>query len=44
MRFDRIANEGHVLGVGDDHEVVGVPAGMDAAAVMKFHPVGYGTL
>jgi hypothetical protein len=43
VRFVRIASEGHILSVGDDHEMVGIPAGMDAAAVMKLSmPSGIG--
>jgi hypothetical protein len=36
VRLGRIARKGHVLGVRDNLQVIWVPAGVDAAAVVQF--------
>jgi hypothetical protein len=40
-RLGRIARKGHVFGVRDNLQVIRVPAGVDAAAVVQFHAVRY---
>ena len=42
MFTGRLPVEGAVLGVGNDLQMVRVPAGVDPAAVMQLHPFGNG--
>jgi hypothetical protein len=37
----RLASVRQILGVGNELQMVGIPAGMDATPMVKFHAVGY---